>query len=140
MKNCNPETGITNANGTTVTKVYDDAGNLTSVTNKNSTGTVLSSFSYVYDTDNRRKTCTEASGDVVTYGYDWGSRLTTESRTGANAYSLSYILDGVGNRTSQTKGAARRAASTIRMRSEAREALPAAHKPPPTAHSTTASA
>ena len=100
------ETGITNANGTTVTKVYDDAGNLTSVTNKNSTGTVLSSFSYVYDTDNRRHTVTEASGDVVTYGYDWGSRLTTESRTGTNAYSLSYIVDGVGNRTSQTKGTA----------------------------------
>jgi len=106
LKNCNPETGITNANGTTVTKAYDDAGNLTSVTNKNSTGTVLSSFSYGYDTDNRRKTCTEASGDVVTYGYDWGSRLTSESRTGANAYSLSYVLDGVGNRTSQTKGTA----------------------------------
>ena len=99
------ETGITNANGTTVTKPYDDAGNLTSVTNKNSTGTVLSSFSYVYDTDNRRKTCTEVNGDIVTYDCDWGCHLTSESRTGTNAYSRSYIVDGVGNRTSQTVGA-----------------------------------
>ena len=31
-------------------------------------------------------------------------RLTSESRTGANAYSRSYVLDGTGNRTSQTVG------------------------------------
>ena len=104
--NAGHETGITNANGTTVTKSYDDAGMLTSVVNKNSTGTTLSSFSYVYDTDGRRHTCTEASGDVVTYGYDWGSRLSSESRTEPTPILLSYTLDGVGNRTSQTNGTA----------------------------------
>jgi YD repeat-containing protein len=97
---------ITNPNGTTVTKTYDTAGKLTSLVNKTGTGTTLSSFSYGYDTDGRRHICTEASGDVVTYGYDWGGRLTSESRTGISAYSLSYTLDAVGNRTAQTKGTA----------------------------------
>ena len=35
-----------------------------------------------------------------------GLRLTSESRTGTNAYSLAYTLDAVGNRTGQTKGTA----------------------------------
>jgi len=74
------------------------------VVNKNSSGTTLSSFSYVLDADNRRTSCTEANGDKTTYGYDWGGRLTSESRTGTSAYSISYVLDDVGNRTSQTVG------------------------------------
>ncbi len=98
------ETGITNQNSSTVAKVLDRAGGLTSVTNKNSSGTTLSSFSYVLDSDGRRSSCTEASGDVVSFGYDWGSRLTSESRTGSNAYSVSYTLNAGGNRTSQTAG------------------------------------
>jgi len=57
-----------------------------------------------YNDDNRRSDCTELSGDVVSYGYDSAGRLTSESRTGANSYSYSYVVDGVGNRTSQTKG------------------------------------
>jgi RHS repeat-associated protein len=34
-------------------------------------------------------------------GYIWGGRLTSESRTGASAYSTTYTLDGEGRRTSQ---------------------------------------
>jgi RHS repeat-associated protein len=100
------ETGITNPNATTVTRGYDNASQLISVSNKTSGGTVLSSFSYVLDADARRETCTEADTSVVTYGYDWGSRLTSESRTVTNPYSRSYTLDPVGNRTSQTVGTA----------------------------------
>jgi len=85
--NGNPTT-ITNQNGTTVTYGYDNASRLTSVTNKNSSNTVLSSFSYTLDTDGRRHVDTEANGDTVTYTYDWGSRLTQEVRTGASAYNI----------------------------------------------------
>lgn len=98
------ETSVTNPTTSTVTNVYDDANRLTSVTNKNSGGTTLSSFSYAYNNDNLRMSCTEANGDVVSYGYSANHRLTSESRTGSNSYSYSYTLDGVGNRTSQTKG------------------------------------
>jgi RHS repeat-associated protein len=100
------ETGVTNPNGTTVTKAYDDDEQLTSVVNKTGGGTTLSSFSYGLDTDGRRHTVTEADGSVDTYGYDWGSRLTSEVRTGTNAYSYSYTLDPVGNRTGETLGTA----------------------------------
>src|SRR5436853_1969258 len=87
-----------------VTNVFDNAVLLTSVTNKNSGNTTLSSFSYTYTTDNLRSGCTEGNGGIVSYGYDGAHRLTSESRTVNNTYSYSYVLDGVGNRTSQTKG------------------------------------
>jgi len=98
------ETGITNQNSTTITETYDNASRLTGVTNKNSSGTVLSSFSYTLDTDNRRTGISESDGSTVTYSYDWNDRLTSESRTGTNPYNYSYVLDGVGNRTSETLG------------------------------------
>ena len=84
--------------------MFDHAGNLTSVTNKNSGGTTLSSFSYTLDNDNRKTAVSEADGSAVSFGYDWGGRLTSETRTGTNAFSVSYTLDPVGNRTSQTIG------------------------------------
>src|SRR5581483_10967426 len=52
--------GLTNQNGTTVTYGYDNASRLTSVTHKNSSNTVLSSFSYTLDNDGRRHVVTEA--------------------------------------------------------------------------------
>lgn len=57
------------------------------------------------DIDCRIQSGTEQDGSTITYGYDWGSRLTSEVRTGTNPYSISYGLDLVGNRTSQTVGA-----------------------------------
>jgi len=98
------ETGVTNPNTTTVTRVFDNANRLTSITNKNSGGTTLSSFSYTYRNDDRSATCTESNGDVLSWSYDAQGHLTGESRTGANAYSQTYVVDGVGNRTSQTIG------------------------------------
>jgi hypothetical protein len=53
-----------------VTRVFHSANRLTSVTNKTSGGTTLSSFAYGYDNDNLRTSCTEADGSVVSYGYD----------------------------------------------------------------------
>src|ERR1700682_1002719 len=67
---------------------------------------LIGSFAYGYTDDNLRSGCTEASGDVVSYGYDGAHRLTSESRTGTNSYSRSYVLDGVGNPPSQTVGGA----------------------------------
>ncbi|HLJ68170.1 MAG TPA: RHS repeat-associated core domain-containing protein [Chloroflexota bacterium] len=99
-------TAISNPNGTTVARVFDHADRLTSVTNKNSGGTTLSSFDYTLDDDGRRDYVVEADGSTVSYGYDWGGRLTGETRTGTNAFTASYTLDPVGNRTSQTIGTA----------------------------------
>ncbi|MCX6360085.1 MAG: hypothetical protein NT029_09770, partial [Armatimonadetes bacterium] len=98
------ETGTTLQNGAIVTKAYDDAGRLTSVTNKNSGNTTLSSFSYSYNDDNQRTGITEADNSTVSYSYNGIGRLTGETRTGTNAFTASYTLDGVGNRTAQTVG------------------------------------
>jgi YD repeat-containing protein len=101
---CSNEVGETLPNGATVARVFDNDGDLTSITNSSVISgitTTLTSFSYVLDSDSRRTSCTEYSGDVVSWGYDWGSRLTSESRTGASAYSTTYTLDGEGRRTSQ---------------------------------------
>jgi RHS repeat-associated protein len=98
------ETGTTLQNCATVTKAYDDAGRLTSVTNKNSGNTTLSSFSYSYNDDNQRTGITEADNSTVSYSYNGIGRLTGETRTGTNAFTASYTLDGVGNRTAQTVG------------------------------------
>ncbi|MCC6729886.1 MAG: hypothetical protein IT208_11175, partial [Chthonomonadales bacterium] len=96
------QTSLSNPNGTTATRAYDDAGRLTSVTNRTSTGTVLSSFSYGYDDDNQRTSCTEAGNSTVSWDYNGIGRLVGETRTGAHAFTATYSVDGVGNRTSQT--------------------------------------
>ena len=98
------QTGITNPNGTAVADVYDAANRLTSITNKNSSGTVLSSFGNGYNSDNKRTSVTEANSDVVSYGYDGLLHLSSESRTGASGYTALYVVDGAGNRTSSTVG------------------------------------
>ena len=96
-------TGFTDGTGTT-SRTYDAANRLTSLTNKNSSATVLSSFGHGYNSDDKRTSCTEATGDVVSYGYDRLLHLSSESRTGTNAYTALYVVDGVGNRTSSTVG------------------------------------
>src|SRR5207247_9964378 len=72
------ETSVTLPNTATVTKAYDNADRLTSATNKNSNNTVLSSFSYTFGNDNRKATCTESNGDVVSWGYDAQGPLTSD--------------------------------------------------------------
>ncbi len=98
------ETGITNPNTTTVTKGYDHANRLTSVTNKNSSGTVLSSYTITPNADSQVTGISESGGSAVTYGYDALGHLTSDVRTGTNAYSKSYTVDGEGNRTGMTVG------------------------------------
>lgn len=88
----------TNPNGTTVTLGHNDADWLTSVVNKNSSATVLSSFTYAYNVDGLRSSVTEADGSQVSYGYDALHRLTSEVRTGTNPYTISYGYDPAGNR------------------------------------------
>ena len=64
----------------------------------------MSSFSNGYNSNDKRTSVTEASGDVVSYGYDGLLHLSSESRTGTSGYTAVYVVDGVGNRTSSTVG------------------------------------
>ncbi|MDD5063722.1 MAG: hypothetical protein PHQ35_03040 [Phycisphaerae bacterium] len=91
-------------NGSYTLYAYDSQRNwLLSLVNKDSTGAVLSSFSYTYDYAGNRLSVSEYSGSSVTYEYDEIYQLTSETRTGSNAYSISYQYDDVGNRTSMVK-------------------------------------
>ncbi len=56
----------------TIARTYDQASHLTGLTNKNSTGTVLSSFAYTPTTNGEVGSVTESDGATVTYGYDKG--------------------------------------------------------------------
>ena len=65
----------------------------------------MSSFDYTLNDDDMRTYVEEADDSTVTWSYSGIGRLTGETRTGTNAFTASYTLDGEGNRTSQTIGA-----------------------------------
>lgn len=90
-------------NGTTMDRSYNAADWLTSLVNKQSNGTTISSFTYAHNIDGLVRSITELDASQVTYGYDSLHRLTSEVRTGANPYSISYAYDPAGNRTSRVK-------------------------------------
>jgi RHS repeat-associated protein len=92
----------TNANGTYVEQTWDDAGRLTEVYNRAADDTVLSSFVYTLNDADLRTGVTEADDSTVSWGYDALHRLTSETRTGTDAFTASYSLDPVGNWSSRT--------------------------------------
>ena len=96
-------TSQTNPNGTTVALSYNSADWLTSVVNKESDATTISSFTNAYNDDGLRSSVTENDGSQVAYGYDVLHRLTSEIRTSTDPYSISFAYDPAGNRTSQVK-------------------------------------
>ena len=81
---------------------YNNANMLTSLVNKNGSGTTLSSYSYSYNLDGNINKKTE-TGKTTTYTYDGANRLTGENitKSGKNT-NMSYTYDGAGNRLSLT--------------------------------------
>jgi len=65
----------------------------------------MNSFDYTLNDDDMRTYVEEADDSTVTCSYSGIGRLTGETRTGTNAFTASYTLDGEGNRTTQTIGA-----------------------------------
>jgi RHS repeat-associated protein len=91
-------------NGTYTQYAYSPQRNwLVSLVNREPNNSVLSSYSYTCDNTGNRLSVMEADGSVVTYGYDDIYQLTSETRTGANAYSITYQYDVAGNRTQMVK-------------------------------------
>jgi RHS repeat-associated protein len=94
------------SNGTRASYSYDQADRLTRLVNLFPNGTTLSSFQYRLDPTGTRTRVVEATGDVVSWGYDNAYQLTKELRSGANAYAITYTYDGAGNRlTMRNSGA-----------------------------------
>jgi RHS repeat-associated protein len=97
----------TNPNGTTVTRTFNAADELTSLTNKKSDNTTLSQFSDSYNSDGLRSQLSETLGTqtaTVTYTYDTLHRLKDEVRTGGDAYQNHFTYDAAGNRLTWNDG------------------------------------
>lgn len=75
---------VTDPLGNLTSQAYDDAGNLSSVTDANHT------ISYGYDAANHLTTVTAAAA-TTTYGYDDVANLV--SRTDANQHTTTYVYD-----------------------------------------------
>jgi RHS repeat-associated protein len=90
-------------NGTSSTYVYDAGGDLLDVTNLAADGTtVLSSYSYTYDTLGNPLTMTTSAG-TTTYGYDASGQLISVALPGGQ--TITYAYDADGNRISETHSA-----------------------------------
>lgn len=79
---------------------------MTALRNLKSDLSVISVFTYSYDTIGNRTGVQEANGDLVTWSYDNTYQLTREQRSGANAYDTTYTYDPVGNRLTKVEGGA----------------------------------
>ena len=88
----------TAANGIVTDSAFDLRNRPTSVSHKTGGGTVLHSFSTTYSPSGRRTKIIELDGAVDNFSYDSRGRLSTETRTGTNPYSISHTYDAVANR------------------------------------------
>jgi YD repeat-containing protein len=99
-------TTMTHGNLSLAQHDYDAAGRLTALRNLKSDASVISIFTYSYDSVGNRSGAAEANGDIVTWSYDETYQLTREQRSGANAYDVTYSYDAVGNRLIKIEGGA----------------------------------
>lgn len=110
----NPPSVSTNAADRVTAYTYDKVGNRTKeeragvvvYNGSGGTSTVTATIQYTYNGLGQVLTKTEATGDVFTYAYDAGGRLTKETRpsfASNNGTSvtpqLNYYYDGLGNLT-----------------------------------------
>ncbi len=94
----------TMGNGATVTYVYDDAGRLTAKIDKDRSGTVIASYSYLLDPNGNRTEMTVTQPLLArvhhvddSFSYDDANRLLSRNGT-------SYEHDAEGNRTLMSEG------------------------------------
>ena len=92
----------TNGNGTYTSYSYDLAGQLISLVNAQTDGTVNSRFEYTYDNLGRRTEVATLDG-TWSYSYDLTGQLTGAVFASTNAdipsQDLTYVYDAAGNRT-----------------------------------------
>jgi YD repeat-containing protein len=93
-------------NGATEDRYYHaTTGDLSETWHRSSGGGVtLAKFTYGYDGLGRKVSEAQPSGVTVAYAYDAAGQLTTETRSGANAFAASYTYDNAGNRLTKTVG------------------------------------
>jgi RHS repeat-associated protein len=102
------QTRYSNLAETTVVAVtsytYDNANQMTGITDNNSGGTTLVSFGYTYDaaglvSQETRHWASGASTDTLTYGYTNNDQLTSVTHTNGSFSNESFSYDANGNET-----------------------------------------
>jgi len=94
---CSIRAKLTLGNGCYTEYEYDDAKRLTKITNKKSNGTVISSWDYAYDDVGNVTSQTDKDSLATSYTYDDIYRLTHVDYPSGSDYGYEY--DAVGNRT-----------------------------------------
>ena len=96
------------SNGLRTDYAYNFANMVTALTNKNSSGTTLSGYTYTYGLDGNQRTKTDNTGKVTAYVYDRFGRLSseTESVNNTQTQSYGYTYDPRHNRSTMTAAGA----------------------------------
>jgi len=94
--------------GASVHYLYDMANRVTQIEHRNAAGLAILRMDYTYTVNDLPYTIQEwdqlplgqwSWRATTTFSYDRRNRLTSESRTGQNAYQRAYVYDAGGNRT-----------------------------------------
>ncbi len=93
-------TMFTDPNGTVTTLKHAPRGWLLSAATKEAGSANVQTTNYTYDNAGQLKTVTSPAGETLTFGYDGAHRLV-DIKDGLNN-KISYILDKMGNRTTET--------------------------------------
>ena len=94
----------TNGNGTTVAYAYDESGRLTSLVNKKSDATVISSHEFVLDAVGNRKDVSEKLPLAPTYANQNVSFAHNDGHQVTSNGTRTFTYDGNGNRITATGG------------------------------------
>lgn len=90
---------VTTAGVSSEEYTYDGNKRITGLTNKNSSGAAVDTYSYTYDNANNQVTKTDSKG-LTKYEYDTLNRLSKVTEPTGKA--TTYTFDGAGNRSTQT--------------------------------------
>jgi len=93
-------------NGVTTSHSYDPSGRVGVLATVGPVGSALAVYTSMYDGVGNRLSMQELDGSRMTYSYDVSYQLVQEQRSGANAYSTSYVYDGPGNRLTKNDSGA----------------------------------
>ena len=95
---------LTYANGFVTDYTYNSANLVTSLTNKDKSGALISRYEYSYYRDGNQAAKSDNEGFATAYTYDYAGRLLTEVETLYTApnISYSYTYDNAGNRAGLT--------------------------------------
>ncbi|HEY8154555.1 MAG TPA: DUF6531 domain-containing protein, partial [Myxococcota bacterium] len=77
-------------------------GELKMIERQTTPGAYQTFASYTYDTEERRKTATDARGRTTSFGWDALRRLTSVTDAATPASTTTFVYDAVGNRTKIT--------------------------------------